>query len=233
MTGTTLWRTTQGAGIPLILCHGGPGMSHNLGPVAEMAEGLACVHRFDQRGCGRSRSVGPFDLAPLIGDLEALRSFWQHDRWIVGGHSWGANLALLYALARPDGVSAVIYICGTGLRWGWQDSARQIRMARLTVAERRRLKATERELDTGDTRHQDDFLRLLWSTDFADRSTAWCSSGRRCTRSLATIACSLRSQTATGVRGLRAAGRGRSPRLSCARVARSAGHRSLACTQSR
>jgi len=70
-----------------------------MAPVAEMVEDLALVHRYDQRGSGRSRSDGPFDVASFVADLEALRRHWRHDRWLVGGHSWGANLALFYALA--------------------------------------------------------------------------------------------------------------------------------------
>ena len=36
------------------LVHGGPGLSNNLAPVAEMVEDLARVHLYDQRGGGRS-----------------------------------------------------------------------------------------------------------------------------------------------------------------------------------
>ena len=100
--GATLWTVSGGAGLPAVLCHGGPGLSANLGPVAAMVEGLALVHCYDQRGSGRSRSSGPFDVASFVADLEALRRHWGHDRWLVGGHSWGANLALFYALRHPD-----------------------------------------------------------------------------------------------------------------------------------
>lgn len=61
--GASLWTASQGAGVPLVLCHGGPGLSDNLEAVAEMVDDLALVHRYDQRGSGRSRSDGPFDVA--------------------------------------------------------------------------------------------------------------------------------------------------------------------------
>jgi proline iminopeptidase len=57
--GATLWTASQGAGIPLVLCHGGPGLSDNLGPIADMVDDIALAHRYDQRGAGRSPSHGP------------------------------------------------------------------------------------------------------------------------------------------------------------------------------
>jgi pimeloyl-ACP methyl ester carboxylesterase len=36
-----------------------------------------------------------------VADLEVLREALGHATWWVGGHSWGAELALRYALAYP------------------------------------------------------------------------------------------------------------------------------------
>jgi len=143
----------------VVLCDGGPGLSDNLGPVAEMVDDLAQVHRYDQRGSGRSRSHGPFDVASFVADLDALRRHWGHERWLVGGHSWGANLALCYALTHPDRTTGVLYMAGSGLRSEGRDAARRRRLARLTEAERD-------ELATADPER---FLQLMWTTDFADR----------------------------------------------------------------
>src|SRR4051794_32638179 len=162
--GATLWTATQGTGVPLVLCHGGPGLSDNLGPLAALVDDVALVHRYDQRGSGRSRSDGPYDVAAFVADLEALREHWGHERWVAGGHSWGANLALFYALAHPDRTLGVVYLAGTGLRWGWQEEARRRRLARLTAAERAELAG----LEPGSPR----FLELMWTTDFADRRAA-------------------------------------------------------------
>ncbi len=67
---------------------GGPGLSDNLGAVAAMLEDRVRVHRYDQRGSGRSRSDAPFEVNQFVADLEALREHWGHERWLVGGHSW-------------------------------------------------------------------------------------------------------------------------------------------------
>jgi proline iminopeptidase len=170
--GATLWTESQGRGVPLVLCHGGPGLSDNLGPVAAMVDDLARVHRFDQRGSGRSRSDGPFEVDAMVADLEALRSHWGHERWVVGGHSWGASLALFFALAHPLRTLGVIYLCGSGLRWGWQEDARPRRLARLTADERAELAGLEARLGEGDPAVVERFLRLMWTTDFVDRARA-------------------------------------------------------------
>lgn len=170
--GARLWTISQGVGVPLVLCHGGPGLSDNLGPVADMVDDLALVHRYDQRGSGRSASDGPFDVASFVADLEALREHWGHQRWLVGGHSWGANLALFYALAHPESTLGVIYLAGTGLRWGWQQDAQRRRLARLTADERVELAHLEQELARGGAAATERFLRLTWTTDFADRRNA-------------------------------------------------------------
>ena len=58
----------------------------------------AQVIRFEARGCGRSSAVPPYTIATCLADLEAIRQHYGVVRWIVGGHSAGADLALAYAL---------------------------------------------------------------------------------------------------------------------------------------
>jgi proline iminopeptidase len=69
------------------------------------------VTLFDQRGCARSRphaSVERNTTWDLIEDIEAIRRRVGVERWTVFGGSWGATLALLYAQAHPERVSALI-----------------------------------------------------------------------------------------------------------------------------
>ena len=110
----------EGHGPPLVLLHGGPGLWDYLGPVAGQIASRVTVHRYDQRGAGGSERRPPYDLDTLIADLEALRTQWGHPGWIVAGHSWGADLALAYALRHPAHVRALVCISGTGpapARW--------------------------------------------------------------------------------------------------------------------
>lgn len=134
--GVTLWTATQGAGPPVVLCHGGPGICDYLGPVAAMIEDVATVHRYDQRGCGRSEDVGPYDVAAFVDDLDALRAYWGYEAWMVIGHSWGAHLALLYAIQYPERTARLVYMSGTGIDPGWHQDYRRNREAKLPPAER-------------------------------------------------------------------------------------------------
>jgi len=114
--GVKLWSNVEGKGIPVLLCLGGPGCSDYLGPVAEMISGVSRAIRYEQRGCGRSDRIPPYDIDTELRDMEAIREYYGVDRWIVGGHSWGANLALAYALAHREKVLGLIYLSGPGIQ---------------------------------------------------------------------------------------------------------------------
>ena len=116
VNGTELWVASQGSGVPVILCNGGPGCGDYMSPVASMIDDLARVYRFEPRGCGRSSAAGPYDLRTSLEDLDGLRDHLGHERWVVGGHSWGAFLALAYALEYAERTTAVVYLSGTGIQ---------------------------------------------------------------------------------------------------------------------
>jgi proline iminopeptidase len=101
---------TQGKGVPVLLLHGGPGGYDDLEPVASMISDLAHVHRFDQRACGHSTGGPPFTVSRWLRDIEALRAHWGHKRWVVAGHSFGAAIALAYAVAHPEHTLALVYM---------------------------------------------------------------------------------------------------------------------------
>lgn len=99
----------------MVFCHGGPGLWDTLEDVAELVPGHT-VYRWDQRGCGRSApSDGPYTLAGSVADLDAVRHSSGLERMALLGHSWGAQLALSYALEHPARVSSLIYLSGTGI----------------------------------------------------------------------------------------------------------------------
>jgi pimeloyl-ACP methyl ester carboxylesterase len=61
--GCRLWTTRTGTGEPLVLCHGGPGFWDTFEDLAGLLADVAAVHRWDQRGCGRSERRGPYTVA--------------------------------------------------------------------------------------------------------------------------------------------------------------------------
>jgi len=98
-------------GIPVLFLHGGPG------------SGCKPYHRcffdperyriilFDQRGAGRSTPHGALadnTTQDLIEDIERIRRYLGVEKWLLFGGSWGATLALVYALSFPHKVLGLI-----------------------------------------------------------------------------------------------------------------------------
>ena len=110
--GARLWTISEGSGVPIVLCSGGPGCCDYLAPVAAMLDDIAQVIRFEGRGCGRSEPLPPYTIETCLADLEAVRQHYGIERWIVAGHSAGADLALAYTLAYPKLVLSFICIAG-------------------------------------------------------------------------------------------------------------------------
>ena len=107
-----IWTVSTGAGFPVVLCNGGPGCCDYLEPVAKMLDDRAQIIRFEERGCGRSEAAPPYSIETSLEDLENIRRFYNVERWIVGGHSWGADLALFYALEHPERTAGLMCIAG-------------------------------------------------------------------------------------------------------------------------
>ncbi|MEO3855745.1 alpha/beta hydrolase [Acrocarpospora sp. B8E8] len=165
--GVRLWATRVGQGVPVVLCHGGPGLWDMFGDMADLLKNVATVHRWDQRGCGRSDRRGPYTWGRALADLEAVRRYFGLERMVLAGHSWGAQLALRYALDNPGQVSGLIYIAGTGIdpvatwREPYQKNFQERLGGRLArwaeLKGRARSEAEEREMCV-----------LQWSAEFAD-----------------------------------------------------------------
>jgi len=121
-------------GIPAVFLHGGPG------------SGCESYHRrffdparyriilFDQRGCGRSTphaELAHNTTTDLVADMERIREHLGIGRWLVFGGSWGSTLALAYAEAHPQRVSALvlrgIFLCREReIQWFYQDGAGRV-----------------------------------------------------------------------------------------------------------
>lgn len=98
-------------GVPALVLHGGPGSGSS-----PLLRRFFDPERYriicpDQRGAGASQPHGETanNTTPdLVDDLRALRCELGLTRWLVVGGSWGATLALVYAAAEPDAVSALL-----------------------------------------------------------------------------------------------------------------------------
>jgi proline iminopeptidase len=108
-----LYERRSGNGPEVVILHGGPGAHHDylLPGIDRLAHGRTLVY-YDQRGGGRS-PVGhdvPVGWRDHVDDLEALRDVWQVERLHVCGYSWGALLAMLFALTYPARVASLALV---------------------------------------------------------------------------------------------------------------------------
>lgn len=109
-----LYARDTGKGRAIIVLHGGPDFDHRylLPELDRLTDAYRLIY-YDQRGRGRSSNgVVPADvsLASDIADVEKVREYFQQQSVVLLGHSWGAVLALVYALRFPERVSHMILL---------------------------------------------------------------------------------------------------------------------------
>lgn len=109
-----LFCRTMGQGDPIIVIHGGPGLSQEyLLPQMERLAQNHFVIFYDQWGCGASKGeISPATVSSslFIEDIESVRKAFGLTKATIAGHSWGGLLALQYAIAHPEAVSKMILI---------------------------------------------------------------------------------------------------------------------------
>lgn len=98
-------------GVPVVFLHGGPGAGASATHRRFFDPSFYRIIILDQRGAGRSTPLGELtdnDIPHLLADLERLRGELGVEKWMVFGGSWGSTLALAYAQAHPDRVTALV-----------------------------------------------------------------------------------------------------------------------------
>lgn len=107
----SLFVRTMGAGRPVVLMHGGPGLDHTtllgLAPLARDYRLVFYDHRCNGRSGGDPRTM---TWDNLTADADALRATFGFDEWVVVGHSFGGHVALMYALRYPARVSQLVLL---------------------------------------------------------------------------------------------------------------------------
>ncbi len=111
------WETCGApAGKAALVLHGGPGSGCTPGMRRMFDPAVFRIVLFDQRNAGRSlphASDPAVDLTTnttqhLLADIERLREHLGIERWLIFGGSWGTTLALAYAEAHPERVTALV-----------------------------------------------------------------------------------------------------------------------------
>ena len=112
--GAQLFCRVFGQGKPIVVIHGGPGLTQDylLPPMARLKENNRVIF-YDQRACGRSTgeiNAGSIRIETFMDDLEAIRKAFGYAKITVLGHSWGAFLAMEYAIAHPESIEKMILL---------------------------------------------------------------------------------------------------------------------------
>jgi pimeloyl-ACP methyl ester carboxylesterase len=174
--GGQLYGWAEGDGEPVLVLHGGPGLSYSyLDPAtSEFLPGYR-VAAYQQRGLAPSTAEGPYNVAQEVADavavLDALA--WQR-AWVVG-HSWGAHLLLHLAVAAPERIHAGLAVDPLGgIGDGGAAAFDAEIFARTPPAARQQAKEMDARALRGEATDGDmvESLRLVWPAYFADRDRA-------------------------------------------------------------
>ncbi|MBS1771542.1 MAG: alpha/beta fold hydrolase [Bacteroidetes bacterium] len=114
VNGVKIYCKVIGEGEPILVIHGGPGMPHDY--FLPYLNALAKTHKvilYDQRSTGRSGI--PKDTLTgcthknMIEDIEGLRKAFGIGKLNIMAHSWGAKLAVIYALKYPANLKSIVF----------------------------------------------------------------------------------------------------------------------------
>ena len=115
VTGGKIWYKMIGRGmegIPVLVVHGGPGVSHDYLEPLEALAGERPVIFYDQLGCGNSDNPDDKSLWTVerfVEELHQIRKALGLRKVHIIGQSWGTALAVEYILSRqPEGVVSLV-----------------------------------------------------------------------------------------------------------------------------
>ena len=128
------YRDWGGNGRPVLLLHGLASTCHIWDLVAPILAADFRIVALDQRGHGRSAQVDDgYDFATVSGDAAAFINAMGWQRPVIVGHSWGADVALELAVARPDHAGGLVFVDGGTIepsaRPGWTPEQARLDLA--------------------------------------------------------------------------------------------------------
>src|SRR5688572_15352097 len=132
------YRDWGGAGTTVLLLHGLASSSRIWDFVAPILRARFRVLALDQRGHGRSdRPDSSFDFGTYVADLVGLLEELGLERSVLVGHSWGGNVALQFAVDRPEQAAGLVLVDGGFLElsarpgWTWERVEQELAPPRL------------------------------------------------------------------------------------------------------
>ena len=176
VVGGVLGGWAVGEGPPVLLLHGGPGLSYEyldalageLGPDYRVAA-------YQQRGLEPSTLAGPFTIAQAVVDVLAVLDALEWPRALIVGHSWGGQLALRFAAAYPDRLLGALAVDPLGIVGDGGMAAFEAEMyARTPKDSRDRARELDERAMAGEGTAEEglESLRIVWPAYFADPESA-------------------------------------------------------------
>ena len=113
VNGVDLFVRTIGTGPDVVMLHGGPSATQrSLLPALDRLATGRRLRYYDQRGCGESRIRAdvPLGWQCHVDDLKELLDCWRIEEATIVGHSWGALLALLFAIQNPARTNRMVLV---------------------------------------------------------------------------------------------------------------------------
>jgi proline iminopeptidase len=170
VAGGVIAASQTGSGAPVLILHGGPGLSdYTASLAAEFADGF-CVIRFQQRGLEPSTTSGPFNIEQHVADAIAVLDAAGADRAYVIGHSWGGHFAMHLAAQHQDRLRGLVVVDPLGaVPDGGEGDLARILTERLSPERAAGVQELEQRAEAGEATIGDALqgLALLWPGYFA------------------------------------------------------------------
>ncbi len=166
----------SGAGPPILLLHGGPGLSDYTSTLEpELRDGYRVI-RFQQRGLLPSTCQGPFEVEQHMADAIAVLDALGFGRVCVVGSSWGGHLAMHLVVRHPERFSGLVLVDPLGaVGDGGEADFNRLLSQRVSPRSTSRPKAVDERTGTAEDSDQDlarEGLERVWPAYFASPDSA-------------------------------------------------------------
>jgi proline iminopeptidase len=173
--GVLIYYQTIGQGAPLMIVHGGPGVSHDylmphLLPLARTRQLIF----IDERGSGRSEKLedaSQYTVENMVEDVENVRQALHLGKITLLGHSYGGVLAQAYAFKYQQNITHLIlggtFYSTREMNKVLAEEKRAMQpeaLAKLEALEKAGLFGKGKEWEKG--RYPDDYARLAWGDGY-------------------------------------------------------------------
>lgn len=164
-----------GGGAPVLMLHGGPGLSDYLGSLDDEVGAGYRMHRYQQRGLAPSTLSGPFTVEKHIEDAVNVLDAVAPDGAYVVGHSWGGHLCMYLAAWHPERVRGLVVVDPLGaVGDGGESAMGRLMQERISPEAMARSNELDERAMKGEGTPDDaiEGLALVWPGYFADPAAA-------------------------------------------------------------